>query len=366
LSDPSIANPLAIVNATTTYTVIITDSACGTSKELKTTITVGNISVKAGKDTAVCGAKPIQLNATGATTYVWTPATGLSNPNIANPIANPTVTTTYVVTGTSTDNCSAKDTIIVSVNPSRFLSINPNKTICKGTPVQLEAMGGDSYAWYPVTGLSNPNIANPIATVDSSITYTVTITDLQCNVKKELMTSIIMSAAEVTIQEPGEITCATPSIVLNASGATRYEWRPVNGLSNPGIANPVVSIDTSTTYIVKGYTNNCIDYDTVTVIVSKTDNNRSKLEIPNAFTPNNDGNNDCFGLGRFAASAQSAQLSVYNRWGQRIFYTTDPFKCWDGTINGVKQDSGGYMYLINVRTFCGSSATKKGIALLLR
>ena len=56
--------------------------------------------------------------------------------------------------------------------------------------------------------------------------------------------------------------------------------------------------------------------------------------MPNAFTPNNDGINDCFGL-KYWGNVTKLDFSIYNRFGERIFYTTDPAKCWDGRYKGV-------------------------------
>ena len=78
----------------------------------------GFISVNAGPDQIVCNGTAAFLNATGGTSYTWSPAIGLSNANIANPVATPTVTTTYTVTATSADGCTGTDIVVVNVNGS--------------------------------------------------------------------------------------------------------------------------------------------------------------------------------------------------------------------------------------------------------
>jgi len=74
--------------------------------------------VDAGKDTALCEGDSIVLNATitGAISYIWNPATGLNDTNLAKPIASPTITTTYVLTVSDTNNCESSDSVIVSVD----------------------------------------------------------------------------------------------------------------------------------------------------------------------------------------------------------------------------------------------------------
>lgn len=77
----------------------------------------------ANNDTIITQGQSTQLNATGGTSYSWTPTTGLSNPNIANPIASPATTTTYIVTATN-GGCSMKDTVVVTVLPQVNCSYN--------------------------------------------------------------------------------------------------------------------------------------------------------------------------------------------------------------------------------------------------
>ncbi|HSC38496.1 MAG TPA: gliding motility-associated C-terminal domain-containing protein, partial [Chitinophagaceae bacterium] len=136
------------------------------------------------------------------------------------------------------------------------------------------------------------------------------------------------------------------------------------GLSDSGIANPVGKPTSTTNYIVAGYAvNGCIGYDSV--LVKVTNMGELLFNIPNAFTPNHDGHNDCFGLDRYTALISSMELSIYNRWGQRVFHTTNPGDCWDGTWQGKPQETGGFPFIIRAKTLCGEFV-KKGILMLVR
>ncbi|MDP4263889.1 MAG: gliding motility-associated C-terminal domain-containing protein [Bacteroidota bacterium] len=86
--------------------------------------------------------------------------------------------------------------------------------------------------------------------------------------------------------------------------------------------------------------------------------------IPNAFTPNNDGLNDCYGLKQWPY-ASSFEMSIFNRWGGLIFKTTDMFACWDGKFKGKDQPVGVYVYMIRATTSCGP-VFKKGTFALIR
>ena len=152
--------------------------------------------------------------------------------------------------------------------------------------------------------------------------------------------------------------------LLNATGGIRYLWTPSAGLNDSTIANPTGKPTGTTTYLVKGFgLNGCAGYDSVTVMVNKMGD--LLFNIPNAFTPNHDGHNDCFGAGRYTALISSMEIAIFNRWGTRIFYSTSPNACWDGTYNGKPQDTGGYPYIIKAKTLCGE-IIKKGIVMLVR
>jgi len=116
--------------------------------------------------------------------YSWTPTTGLSNPNIIDPLASPSTTTDYVVIA-SVGTCSASDTITIYVDTviNVFATVTPS-TICSGDSAQLNAtanLPGTSYSWSPTTGLSCSNCPNPAATPTSTTTYSVTATSGSCS-----------------------------------------------------------------------------------------------------------------------------------------------------------------------------------------
>ena len=103
-------------------------------------------------------------------------------------------------------------------------------------------------------------------------------------------------------------------------------------------------------------------YDTVTVDVPMS--STKAMVLPNSFTPNGDGHNDCFGIQRWG-HMELQQFSVYNRWGARVFNTKNPAECWDGTYKGQMQPTGGYVYVIQAKTVCGF-VTRTGTVMLIR
>jgi gliding motility-associated-like protein len=160
------------------------------------------------------------------------------------------------------------------------------------------------------------------------------------------------------------ITCIGFPVKLNVTGASSYLWSPSFGLDDATKANPVATLDTTTTFIVKGTdASGCFAKDTITVNISTK--GIVSFQVPNAFTPNNDGVNDCFGIRNWGADITVQEFKIYNRWGQLIFSTTNPSDCWNGTFKGAKQDPGGYPYVIKAISPCGN-INRTGIVLLIR
>jgi gliding motility-associated-like protein len=106
----------------------------------------------------------------------------------------------------------------------------------------------------------------------------------------------------------------------------------------------------------------CLGYDTITVNVQA--NSINYFVVPNAFTPNGDGHNDCFGIQHWAATVVN-EFDVYNRWGTLVFTTKNPSDCWDGSLNGVPQPAAAYVYVIKAVTPCGP-VVRTGTVMLLR
>jgi len=172
LSNPTIAAPVATPNFSTTYCVTVTDANGCTDVDCVLVEVEDDLAVSAGSDQIVCAGTQAQLNATGGVFYQWSPTTGLSNPTIPNPTVLNDFSTTYCVTVTTNDGCMASDCMVLSISQLTG-SAGADQTICQGASAQLSAIGGTSYQWSPSTGLSNPNIATPIATPAVSTTYCV-------------------------------------------------------------------------------------------------------------------------------------------------------------------------------------------------
>ena len=266
LNDAAIANPVASPVVTTTYSVTVTDGN-GCSDEDSVNITVHELpAADAGSDTTICKGTNTDLLASGGVNYSWSPTTGLDNPDIANPVASPVITTTYIVTVTDTNGCTDTDSVTVTVHPI-VNATSSDSAICIGTSTNLLASGGVTYSWTPTTGLDDPDAANPVASPTATTTYTVTVIDEDGCTDTD---SITITVNELPTADAGSDTaiCAGSSANLSATGGINYSWIPSIGLNNPNIANPVASPTTTTTYTVEVTDiNECSDTSKVTITV---------------------------------------------------------------------------------------------------
>jgi uncharacterized delta-60 repeat protein len=231
---------------------------------------VGN----AGSDVTInCTTPSTTLLATGGVSYSWSPATGLSATNIANPVATPPATTTYTVTVTEANGGIKTDDVIITVDKGLpVATVGTDVTINCTTPsTTLSVTGGVSYSWSPATGLNATNIANPVATPIATTTYTVTVTGANgCTKTDDVVVTVDKGLTVATAGTDVTINCTTPSTSLSATGGVSYSWSPATGLNATNIANPVASPAATTTYMVTVTgANGCTKTDDVIVTVDK-------------------------------------------------------------------------------------------------
>jgi PKD repeat protein len=279
LSDPNIAQPTASPTTTTTYTLTVRDSLSRVSTDIAVVRIASPVVANAGPDRTILlgGSTTLAGSASGGLapyTYSWTPTTGLSNPNIAQPTASPTVTTTYTLTVTDSLSQVSTDTAVVNIASAVVANAGPDRTIAPGGSTTLagSASGGLSpytYSWSPATGLSNPNIARPTASPATTTTYTLTVTDSLSQVSTDtvLVTVTVRANAgpDKTIALGG--SCTLEGSAAGGAPPYTYSWTPTTGLSDPNIAQPTASPATTTTYTLT-VTDSLSQASTDTVLVT--------------------------------------------------------------------------------------------------
>ena len=265
ISNANIANPLVYPSVTTMYYVESTTATGCTSLDSILITVVAIPAANAGPDQTICLGDTVTLQASGGQVYSWSPSGSLSNSTIANPNAFPTSTTEYVVTVLNSLGCGTSDTVAVTVNPIPTANAGADESICPGSSVQLQATGGVSYTWSPITGLSSSSISNPIASPIIPTTYVVTVSDANgCTDTDDVFVDVFV----VDAQGEGSI-CFGDSTQLTAIGGVSWLWAPPVGLSDANSQSPNASPGTTTTYTVFAEdASGCLATDSVTVTVN--------------------------------------------------------------------------------------------------
>lgn len=244
--------------------------------------------------------------------------------------------------------------------------------ICKGERLNFSAIisaGGNApvYQWKKngiKVGTNSPSWSDAALLNSDIISCSLTSNAgciSQAIVESNELQVTINSLPVIKLSKSNDINCAAGQSMLLATGGIKYEWQPAEGIETILVANPIVHPSQSTVFNVKVTTDkNCSATKAITVNVTS----QGKYEIPNSFTPNNDGINDCFGVGHLQ-NISNLDFSIYNRWGQKIFYTTNPTQCWDGRNAGYEQGHGVYIYVVKANGACGL-VNRKGTVLLIR
>ncbi|HEU4719335.1 MAG TPA: gliding motility-associated C-terminal domain-containing protein [Bacteroidia bacterium] len=298
--------------------------------------------------TANLGGSPTASGGTSPYTYHWTPSGNISSTTSSNPIANPVVPTWYFVTVTDNAGNTATDSVFINLDPIYANNAGNDTSICINSTGTLGGMnnstsGGVSFTWSPGASLDNPNAPRPVTSATTTTTYSLTITSTastpNCPSKSYTVTvtvnplPVVDACCFTTINE-GEST------VLNATGATDYNWAPSNTLSAGNMPSVTAEPVTTTQYAVWGTdVNGCTNWDTVTVIVIPS----SEIVYYNTFSPNGDGINDFFYIGN-AGKYPNSRLEVYTRTGQLVYAKTGYDNSWDGTNYGDKLPEATYYY----------------------
>ncbi len=229
------------------------------------------------------------------------------------------------------------------------ITVSNDTAVCEGDSITLTATGGLYYLWSPDLYINNISISNPVVFPDSSMTYTVTVTDVHgCKAMDSLEITILLMPL-ITVSGD-TLICSGDTARLIASGATTYHWHPSRGLSDTTASLVFAIPETTATYMVSG-TNlqGCSDTCKISISVMDCD-----LTIPNVFTPNNDGKNDDFNV--LYKGMKEYHLEIFNRWGSVVFETSDLREQWDGKYKGRDAPEGVYFYWITYgrKTYSGS------------
>jgi len=343
------------------YTVTVTDvSGCTGTATVVVTSTGGPAIVLSSQTNVLCngGANgSAAITASGGTspyTYSWSPSGG-TNASASNLSAG-----TYTVIITDAGGCSSTQTVAITqpVAITTTVSSPPACGVNNGTAAAAVAGGSSPYTYL----WSNGQTTSAAASLGSG-SYTVIVTDAG-GCTQTTTVNVIVNPNPVATAASNVTITQGQSTTLTASGGGNYFW------SNGATTAAVVVAPAATAFYCVTVTdaNGCTDSACVTVFIEPIDcASAGELYLPNAFSPNNDGENDFLQIyyGNFLC-IKSLHLAIFNRWGEKVFETNDPAGQWNGSHREKAEESAVFVYYLKAILITGEEINKKGNVSLIR
>lgn len=383
LDNPTSANPLATPTQSTTYSVSITDAAgCSYQQRVRVEI-VPPLPVTLGADTTFCGGVfQIDGLTNGATFYEWSNSATFTPVTVSGPNSNvyyyPALnqSTVLYLRVTDINGCKSVDDLAITLRPAAIIADNIVLS-CNPDTVRLVAEnlnptnGILTWTWQPATLiLADANTATPLINLNANYSFTA-YAENQYGCRDSAVLTATFNPGFGTVTASANRTTIfigqseQLTVVPNGINYT-YQWQPANLLNDNTVFNPIATPPPGETWLAVTVTdyNGCAATDTLLLKAVTLICDEPYIFIPNAFSPNNDGDNDVL----MVRSNILTELHwvVYNRWGQKVFEGNDLQSAWDGHFNGEDLPPDVFGYFIEGRCYNGDEFFKKGNVTLVR
>jgi gliding motility-associated-like protein len=298
-----------------------------------------------GADTSFCRGGQVALDAgAGFAAYTWSTGATVQHITVSDK-------GTYWVVATTTEGCASADTLVIgAVHPLPVVNLGSDNTLCTGGERVLDAGSFSAYLW-------NNGATGRTIRIGEPGTYAVTVTDTQgCSTSGSLVIDRLLPRPQGFLP-PDTAICSYGTLLLQPSAVyAKYTW-------SSGSTAPSLTIDRPGRYTLEVTDGmGCTGRDEIVINPKEC---LKGLYVPNAFTPNKDGKNDRFRALLFGP-VKSYQLTVYNRWGEAVFQTTDHLQGWDGTIKGRLQDTGVFVWTCRYQLEGEDEKMEKGTVVVIR
>ncbi len=358
----------------------VTDSICLLTDTAEITITVtDSLSLSVIPDQELCITTSIDFIAYAsgaATSYIWSSNinfTDTLNTDITDSVwtHTPSGPMTYYINA-SNSGCSGIDSVVVDFIGSALI-LTANDSICAGEQTTVTATNTNptisfNYVWTPDSVIVAPSITNSVMVnpTNSQYIYVTATSNTGCVVNDSIQIyvgniptpSVIATASETLVAEG-----STVQLIGEPSGLI-YTWSPGQGVVNVNGQITDAVVDQTTIYTLTVTDGICAKMDTVLITTFQFICGDPYLYIPNAFSPNGDGENEILYVR--GALVEEMVFRIYDRWGEMVFESFDRTDGWDGTFRGKALDPDVYDYYLDVTCVGGDEAIVKGNITLLR
>lgn len=287
-----------------------------------------------------CGYDPLGMDVDTTENDLFFPVNKLGLPNTYK-FGNPCTAGVLASFTPSQDTICANGCITFTDNSSGAAVTGWSWQFEGGTPGSFSGQNPGSVC-FSTSGPHNVTLTVTDGTSSDDTTMVITVNPLP-----------VVSA----IASPSSAVCEGDSVTLSGSGASTYTWN--NGVTNGTEFLPTASL----TYTVTGTdANSC--QGTASITIQLTDCSSESIGVPEAFSPNDDGNNDMLFVK--GSSIQSLKFMIYNRYGQKVFESESQATGWDGKFNGKEENPGVFVWVVEYTFESGSGGIIKGNTTLIR
>ena len=337
----SIQVGLHIYNQTGIYADTLATTGCDSIVILNLTVTAPP-DVSLGKDTSLCTGASLVLQAnTGYAAYYW-------NDNVLAAASSITVTAAgkYWVNVQDQFGCTKNDTMeILHVYPLPTADAGPNTTACYGESIQLSAGGGISYVWMP----GNMQQATVTVSPLTHTTYRVTVTDINhCSASDDVTVTVYPKPASLFSAATIDHCFDEGPTALTANWGQSFLWLP------SGEITQTIQVAQEGIYTVTATDVNHCSYSEQ---ISLRNICETKIFVPTGFTPNGDGLHDDVEI--FGKNFTNFKITIFNRWGEIIFISTDREIRWNGMYRGEEMPIGSYPWIISYESIFDTNHTEQ-------
>jgi gliding motility-associated-like protein len=348
-----------------TYTVTITNSA-GCVKDSSVTVVNTNVptfalstQINEACNRGATGSATVA--ATGGTpgyTYSWSNGVNTVTTSLTTQVNN-LKSGIYTVTLTDANTCT--QTVTITITQPAAISVGAvSQKVCGADSgsATISATGGTgayTYSWSPSGGVG------PKATGLTTGLYFCQVTDAN-GCSRGTSVQVIADSIPKSFAGDSVTMGYGSSTTLAGTGGKNISWSPAAGLSCTTCPNPVASPFATTTYVLTVTSDSgCVSTSHVTVVITY---DCGEVFVPNGFSPNGDKENDVECV--YGRCIESMYFAIYDRWGEKVFETSDPKACWDGTFRGQLMNTASFVYYLNAKLVTGETVNKKGNINLVR
>jgi gliding motility-associated-like protein len=362
---------------------VIINNQFGCKSELNTTVSFSNDGVpvvfSAGRDSTLCkyGNILLTVNTNIPLQVSWAKSplfdTIIHSGSSFNYALNRGINSIYV-RGENKDKCIYRDTINIRVFPVEASLPATYSQCLPSDTVKIQVSDRDStqalsYLWSPNGIIKSDPLDGPVAFAQVSKDTLISVLLLnKFGCESTLTTTLILVNPTINITADKEtlIKNKGDKAVLKVSGCIgcQYLWSPFNTLSSFTDSIVTAMPNDTTIYKVTASKNQCTTTASIRINVDDVQCDEPNIFVPNAFTPNNDGNNDILRVrGRWITSLR---FVVYNRYGQELFSSLNQSEGWDGTYKGKDLGPDVFGYYLSVRCLDGGNFAKRGNVTLIK